>query len=256
MTVCLCAALAPLLTPYSFEEMSLSERLQAPSMQHPLGTDNFGRDILSRLLYGGRVSLLVSLGAMGCALLAGTLLGGIATFYGGLVDELIMRGMDVIMAFPYIVLAITLIVVLKPGILNLIIVIAVTRVPHFARIMRSSTLTIMSKEYITAAHAIGQRGGPILFRHVLPNCITPLIVMASLSAGTAIIAESSLSFLGLGVQPPVSSWGTMISDGTRTLTNAPWTTAFPGLAISLTVLGLNFVGDGLRDALDPRLRRL
>jgi peptide/nickel transport system permease protein len=250
------AAMAPLLTPYGFEVMDLTSRLQPPSTLHPFGTDRFGRDILSRVLYGGRVSLLVSMAAMGGALVIGTILGGIAAFYGGWVDEVIMRLMDLIMAFPYIVLAITLIVILKPGVFPLITVIAITRIPRFARIMRGATLSIKNQEYIVAANAIGQRDVLILARHILPNCITPLAVMASLSAGTAIRTEASLSFLGLGVQPPISSWGTMISDGMRTVTTAPWTTTFPGLVLSITVLGLNLVGDGLRDALDPRLRRL
>ncbi len=252
----LAAAFAPWLTQYSFEQMDLAARLQAPSAQHWFGTDHFGRDIFSRVLYGGQASLLVSVAAVVLSLVVGTLLGAVAAYYGGWWDEAIMRFMDVIMAFPYIVLAITLVIVLEPGLITIIIVIAAIRVPHFARITRGAALAVMNQEYITAAHAIGQKDGWILLSHILPNCVTPIVVMASLSAGTAITAEASLSFLGLGVQPPMSSWGTMIFDGTRNLTTAPWTTAFAGVALSLTVLGLNLVGDGMRDALDPRLRRI
>jgi peptide/nickel transport system permease protein len=252
----LAAAFAPWLTQYGFEQMDLTARLQAPSAQHWFGTDHFGRDIFSRVLYGGRASLLVSIAAVIVSLIVGTLLGAVAAFKGGWLDEAIMRVMDVIMAFPYIVLAITLVIVLEPGLATIIVVIAAIRVPHFARITRGAALTVMNQEYVTAARAVGQRDCRILLSHILPNCVTPIIVMASLSAGTAITTEASLSFLGLGVQPPMSSWGTMIFDGTRNLTTAPWTTAFAGIALTATVLGLNLVGDGLRDALDPRLRRI
>ncbi|MCZ7569925.1 MAG: ABC transporter permease [Ardenticatenaceae bacterium] len=250
------SALAPVVAPYSFEQMSLQERLAPPGAQHLFGTDNFGRDIFSRVLYGGQSSLLVSLAAVSGALTVGTFLGGIAAYYGGWLDETIMRLMDIILAFPYIVLAITLVVVLSPGLATVVIVIVVIQLPAFTRVTRGSVLVIMNQEFILAARATGQRDIWILLRHVLPNAITPLVVMASLSLGTAITAEAALSFLGLGVQPPMSSWGTMIYEGTRALTTAPWTTAFPGLALSLTILGVNLVGDGMRDALDPRLRRI
>lgn len=250
------SAFAAVLAPYSFDQMNFADKLQGPSATHLFGTDNFGRDVLSRVLYGGQSSLLVSLAATTGALLIGALLGGIAAYYGDWRDELIMRVMDMILAFPYVVLAITLAVVLTPGLTTVIIVILIIQIPAFTRVTRGSVLVIMRRDFVVAAHAVGQRDSTILLRHVLPNALTPLVVMASLSLGTAITTEAALSFLGMGVQPPMSSWGTMIFDGTRTLTTAPWTITFAGFALSMTVLGVNLVGDGLRDALDPRLRRL
>lgn len=250
------SVMAPWLAPRGFAEMQLDRRLQPPSFEYLLGTDSFGRDILSRILYGGRSSLLVAFGAVGGALFLGVILGGIAAYYRGWVDEVVMRSVDVVMAFPYIVLAIALVVLLQPGLVTVIVVIAILQTPHFIRVTRAAALVVMNQDYVVAAHAVGQRDLWILGKHVLPNCITPLVVMASLSAGTAITAEAALSFLGLGLQPPTPSWGGMIFEGTRTLTTAPWTTVFAGVALSLTVAGFNLLGDGMRDALDPRLRRL
>jgi peptide/nickel transport system permease protein len=249
------ALLAPLMAPYSFKEMHVQDRLKPPDLQYLLGTDEFGRDTLSRIIYGSRVSMAASILAVAIAMLVGTILGCLAGFEGGWLDEVLMRIMDMIMAFPYIVLAITLVTILGPGFRNVILIIGILRIPHSARVSRSAVLAVKNEEFVLAAQALGQTKYRILFRHILPNCLTPLVVVASLAAGTAIIAESALSFLGLGIQPPMSSWGTMLADGQKYLFNAPWMATFPGIAITLTVLAYNLVGDGLRDILDPKFRR-
>ncbi|HBY95281.1 MAG TPA: peptide ABC transporter permease [Chloroflexi bacterium] len=248
------ALVGPVLAPYKYDEVILTDRLQPPSAEHLLGTDQFGRDILSRMLFGARVSLVVGLGGVAVAMAFGVVLGAIAGFYGGWPDEIIMRLMDILLAFPYIILAVALIAMVGPSVRNIILVVGFTRLPQFARLVRGSVLTIRETDFVTAARAIGQREWRILSRHILPNCLTPIVVMASLSVATAILTESALSFLGLGIQPPQSSWGTMIADGRRFMLDAPWIATFPGIAISLTILGYNLLGDGLRDALDPRLR--
>lgn len=250
----LLAIFGPFLTPYTYEEMVLTERLQGPSVRHPLGTDQFGRDLLTRAVYGARFSLLVGAGGTGLALLIGVILGAAAGFYGRWLDEIVMRLIDIVMAFPYIVLAIVLAWIVGPGLANLIFVIGIIRTPQFARIARGSVLSIKETSYVEAAAAIGQRPITILWRHILPNCVSPILIYASLSIATAISAEAALSFLGLGIQPPRPSWGTMLAEGQRFMFDAPWIATFPGLAISLTILGYNLLGDGLRDALDPRLR--
>jgi peptide/nickel transport system permease protein len=247
--------LAPALAPHDPDRPHLPDKLSPPSSQYLLGTDQFGRDILSRIIFGARVSLLVGAGGTVAAFVLGCLCGGLAGYYGKWVDEGIMRLIDVIMAFPYIVLAIALVVLVGPGMTNLILVIGILRVPQFARLLRSSVISIKEQEFVVAAEAVGQRSFRILFRHVLPNALGPVIVLASLNIATAISSESALSFLGIGIQPPQSSWGTMIADGRRYVLNAPWIATFPGLVLSLTILGYNLVGDGLRDALDPRTRK-
>ena len=246
---------APLLAPYSFKEMHVQDRLKSPDPQYLLGTDEFGRDLLSRIIYGSRVSMAASILAVAIAMLIGTILGCLAGYEGGWFDEVTMRIMDMIMAFPYVILAITLVTILGPGFRNVILIIGLLRIPHFARVSRSAVLTLRNEEFVLAAQALGQTKYRVLFRHILPNCLTPLVVVASLAAGTAITAESALSFLGLGIQPPMSSWGTMLADGQKYLFNAPWMATFPGIAITLTVLAYNLVGDGLRDILDPKFRR-
>jgi peptide/nickel transport system permease protein len=246
---------APLLAPYSFKEMHVQDRLKSPDPQYLLGTDEFGRDLLSRIIYGSRVSMAASILAVAIAMLIGTTLGCLAGYEGGWFDEVTMRIMDMIMAFPYVILAITLVTILGPGFRNVILIIGLLRIPHFARVSRSAVLTLRNEEFVLAAQALGQTKYRVLFRHILPNCLTPLVVVASLAAGTAITAESALSFLGLGIQPPMSSWGTMLADGQKYLFNAPWMATFPGIAITLTVLAYNLVGDGLRDILDPKFRR-
>ncbi len=248
------AVLAPYIAPYGYETMILSDRSQPPNTKHLLGTDNFGRDILSRMLYGARVSLAVGLGGVSIATSIGVLLGAMAGFYGKWVDEIIMRSMDSMLAFPYIILAVALMAMVGPSLRNVILVIGITRTPRFARVTRGAVLVLKKTDFVTAARALGQREWHILARHILPNCLTPIVIMASLSVATAILTESALSFLGLGIQIPQASWGSMIADGRRFMLDAPWIATFPGIAISLTILGYNLFGDGLRDALDPRLR--
>jgi peptide/nickel transport system permease protein len=254
IVMALIALLSARLAPYSYETVSLSEKLQGPSPAHLLGTDQFGRDIFSRMLYGARVSLIVGFGGVAVSMLIGVFLGAIAGFYGKWTDEIIMRFMDIMLAFPYIILAVALMAMVGPSFNNIILVIGITRIPQFARIVRGSILALKETDFITAARAIGQQEWKILAAHILPNCLTPIVVMASLSVATAILTESSLSFLGLGIQPPEASWGTMVADGRRFMLDAPWISTFPGIAISLTILGYNLLGDGLRDALDPKLR--
>jgi peptide/nickel transport system permease protein len=249
------ALAAPLLTPYAQEAVDVEARLQPRLPATGWGPTRFGRDILTRVLYGARVSLVVGLLATALATAAGAALGAVAAFYGGAADEFLMRLMDVLLAFPYIVLAIAVAAVLGPSLPNLILAIAVIRVPQFARVTRGAVLSVKQMAYVEAARAAGASPARVLWRHVLPNCLNPVVVLATLSAGTAINAEAALSFLGLGIQPPASSWGTMLADGRRFLLDAPWIATFPGLAISLTVLGCNLVGDALRDALDPTTAR-
>jgi peptide/nickel transport system permease protein len=248
------AVAGPALAPYSYETVILSDRMQGPSAVHLMGTDQFGRDILSRILYGARVSLIVGVMGVAVAMVVGVAIGALAAFYGKWVDEILMRIMDFMLAFPYVVLAVALMAMVGPSLNNIILVVGVTRIPQFARVVRGSILTIKETDFVLAVRAVGQREHSILLRHVLPNCLTPIVVMASLSVATAILTESALSFLGLGIQPPDPSWGTMIADGRRFMLDAPWISTFSGIAISLTILGYNLFGDGLRDALDPRLR--
>lgn len=252
--VVVAAILAPLLTPYAPDEMRLTARLEGPSWQYLLGTDNFGRDLWSRLLFGARISLFVSVTGVATAMLVGVPLGVLAGYGSVRMDEVIMRLMDVLMAFPYIILAIAMIAIVGPSLQNIVFVIAITRVAQFARISRASVLVVRAQEYIHAARAVGSSETRVLVRHILPNVLTPLIVQASFSLSSAVLTEGTLSFLGLGVQPPRASWGTIVSDGRRFMLSAPWIATFPGLAIGLTVLGLNLLGDGVRDLLDPRLR--
>jgi ABC-type dipeptide/oligopeptide/nickel transport system permease subunit len=251
----LMAVFAPRLAPHDPDLPHLPDRLTGPSATYLLGTDQFGRDILSRIMHGARVSLVVGAGGTALAFILGVSLGSIAGYMGGMVDETLMRVMDLIMAFPYIVLAITLVVLIGPGMVNLILVIGVLRVPQFARMARSRVLSVKEQDFVIAGRAMGQREGWLLLRHILPNTLGPVLVLASLAVATAISAESALSFLGVGIQPPQSSWGTLLSDGRNYILHAPWMTTFPGLFLSLTILGYNLVGDGLRDALDPRTRK-
>ena len=239
----------------SADEVEATSRLLPPSVEHPFGTDQFGRDVLARVVSGARISLLVGFAGTLLALTLGVLLGAVTAYAGGWLDEIAGRLMDVIMAFPYIVLAIALAWVVGPSVPTLVLVVGVIRLPQFARITRAAVLTIRDREYVVAARALGQAPLPTLFRHVLPNAIAPVIVYATLATATAINTEAALSFLGVGIQPPTASWGTMLSDGRRYVFDAPWIATFPGLAISVTILGFNLLGDGLRDAMDPTMRR-
>ena len=256
----LSAVLAPRLAPWDPARQMLMKRLRPPMWQerglreHPLGTDHLGRDILSRILYGGRVSLGVGLTAVSLSAVIGVALGLLAGFFGGRTDALIMRIVDVFLAIPYILLAMGVVFALGPSLLNVILVMAATRWVQFARIVRADVLSIREREFVAGARARGNRTLRLLLRHVLPNALTPIIVVATLELAFMIIYESALSFLGLGVQPPTPTWGWMLADGRNYVATAWWLATFPGLAIMLTVLAVNLLGDWLRDTLDPRLK--
>jgi peptide/nickel transport system permease protein len=248
------ALAAPLLAPHDPLRQNLGNTLASPGRTHPLGTDNVGRDVLSRVIWGTRISLVAGFVSVAIATLAGSLIGLLAGYRGGRADGLAMRLMDAVLSFPPLVLALALGAVLGANLAGVLIALGVVYTPTFARLMRGQVLTIRSREYIEAARALGASGGAIVWRHVLPNAATPIVVQASLSVAFAILAEASLSFLGLGVQPPEASWGSMINAGRGYLRQAPWVVFGPGAALFVTVLGLNFLGDAVRDALDPRLR--
>ena len=247
---------APLLTSYDPIRQNLSQVLRPVSADHPLGTDYLGRDMLARLLYGGRLSLLIGFLAVGIGLAVGVPLGAISGFQGGRTDLVIQRFADILLSFPGFLLALSLVAILGVGLRNVIISVGISAVPSFIRLVRGSVLSIREQVYVEAAHALGQRRAVIIFRHVLPNAMAPVIVQATLSLGFAILVAAGLGFLGLGVQPPTPEWGTMLGEGRQYIFRAPSLTTFPGLAIFLAVLGFNLFGDGLRDALDPRMRQL
>jgi peptide/nickel transport system permease protein len=251
----LVALLAPLLAPHDPLAQDLYNRLQPPSLEHPMGTDDFGRDILSRIIFGARISLRIGLVAITAALAVGTVLGLWAGYWGGAIDTVIMRLMDLLLAFPSILLAIAVVAVTGPGIDNAIMAVSVVLIPQFARLVRSSVLSVREMAYVEAARALGAGQARILFVSVLPNCMAPIIVQTTLSLGTAILDAAGLSFLGLGAQPPMPEWGAMLAEGRELLLEAPWVMTFPGLAIFAVVLALNLFGDGLRDALDPKTIR-
>lgn len=248
----LVALFAPLLAPVSPDQQNLRARLQPPSLEHPLGTDEFGRSILSRVIYGARISLFTGLVPVAVAATLGTLIGLVAGFFRGRLDNILMRLMDILLSFPALLLALAVVGALGPGLLNAVIAVAVVGVPEYARIVRSVVLGTREEDYVQAARAVGAGGWRLMLRHILPSTLGPLTVQATLGIGFAILSMAGLSFLGLGVQPPTADWGEMLSRGRRYLPEASWLLIFPGLAISLTVLAFNLVGDGLRDALDPR----
>ncbi|VEF46959.1 dipeptide ABC transporter permease [Bacillus freudenreichii] len=251
----LLAIFADLIAPYGFKETELANKHLPPSSKHWFGTDEFGRDILSRVIYGARISLRVGFLAVSGSVIVGSLLGIVAGYYGRWVDGIISRIFDILLAFPSILLAIAIVAILGPSLQNAMIAIAIINVPTFGRLLRSRVLSVKEEEYITAAKAIGMTDSRILFHHVLPNSLAPIIVQGSLSIATAIIEAAALGFLGLGAQPPTPEWGKMLADSKDFIIQAPWTVFFPGIAIMLTVLGFNLMGDGLRDALDPRMKR-
>ena len=255
LLVVLCAVLAPVISPYDPTRQRLIEALQGPSVAHPFGTDENGRDVLSRVLYGARVSLLAGIFSVAIALVCGVVSGLVSGYFSGRVDNVIMRFMDALLAFPTLVLALAITATLGPGLRNAMIAIGVIYTPIFARLTRGQVLSVREREFIEAARTIGAGNSRIMLRHVLPNVTAPIIVQASLSVAFAILAEATLSFLGLGVQPPEPSWGSMVSRGKDYLDQAPWLSFGPGGAILLAVMGFNFVGDAIRDALDPRLLR-
>ncbi|AVQ19819.1 nickel transporter permease [Fusobacterium mortiferum] len=236
-------------------KQNLAHRLQGPSAAHWLGTDEFGRDIFARLVHGTRVSLQVGIVAVGISIVIGGILGAVAGYYGGKLDNTIMRIMDIFLAVPSILLAIAIVSALGPSIINLMLAISISSVPSYARIVRASVLSIRDQEFIEAAKAIGASNTRIIFRHIIPNSLAPVIVQATLGVASAILSTAGLSFIGLGIQPPAPEWGSMLSGGRQYLRYAWWVTTFPGVAIMITILSLNLLGDGLRDALDPRLKQ-
>jgi peptide/nickel transport system permease protein len=252
------ALLAPLLAPYDpiAQPINLIANSYLPPLAggHLLGTDQFGRDVLSRILYGARISLAIGFVATGIAVTLGTLLGAVAGYFGGRVDAALMRFTDMVLAFPRLVLLILVVALFSPSLALIVLVLGLTQWPGTARIVRGDVLSLREREYVQAARALGFGRARIIFRHLVPNVLAPVIVTATLGIGNTIVLEAGLSFLGLGVQPPTPSWGSMVADGRQNLLGAWWVATFPGLAIVLTVLAFNLVGDGLRDALDPRLR--
>lgn len=249
----LASLFAPVIAPHSVEQMNFEQRLAAPSLTHLLGTDDFGRDIFSRLLHGGRISLLMGLITVVLSTAIGVTLGIIAGYYRKL-DLFIMQGMDILMSLPALLLAIAVIAVLGPGLTNAMIAVVIAVIPSYVRVVRSAVLSIREKEYIEAFRALGIRDWQILLKHILPNILSPIIVLSTIQFGVSILAAAALSFLGLGAQPPMPEWGAMVFVGKSFLSQAWWMSIFPGMAIMLVVLGFNLLGDGLRDALDPKTR--
>lgn len=256
LALILLALAAPLLTSHDPEKQELARVLRPPSAEYPLGTDYLGRDIWARLLYGARLSLLIGLLAVAIGLAAGVPLGAVSGYYGGWADMIIQRVADVLLSFPGFLLALSLVAILGIGLQNVIISVGISAIPSFIRLVRGSVLTIRELTYVEAAHSIGVHDISIITRHVVPNAMTPVIVQASLNLGTAILTAAGLGFLGLGVQPPTPEWGTMLGEGRNYIFSNPNLATFPGLAIFFAVLGFNLLGDGLRDALDPRMKNI
>lgn len=251
----LLALLAPVVAPHSATATNVTNRLQAPSATHLFGTDQYGRDILSRIIWGARISLPIGLISVGISVFVGVPLGALAGYAGGRTEQVIMRVMDMVMSFPSLLLAIAISAVI-PGLFGAMIAVGVVGIPDFCRLMHGQTLALRKRDFVEAAEALGASNRGIIFRHILPNCLSTLVVRATLGMGFAILSASSLSFLGLGVRPPVPEWGAMISEGREFIISGQWwVITFPGLAILSTVLSLNLVGDGLRDFLDPRSSR-
>ncbi len=255
-----CAIFAPLITSYDPLIQDISNRLIPPmweekgSFAHILGTDDFGRDVLSRIIYGARISLTIGIVSVGISLVIGVIMGSVAGFFGGLTDLIIMRIVDIMLSIPAILLAIVIVAILGPDLFNAMIAIGIVGVPTFARIVRSSVLGEKEKEYVVASKINGSKNLRLITKVVLPNCTTPIIVQATMGFASAVLEAAGLSFLGLGAQPPTPEWGAMLSDSLQFITTAPWMIVYPGIAIFLTVMGFNLVGDGLMDVLDPKLK--
>lgn len=249
------AVFAPLIAPFDPNELHLDAILKAPCAEFPLGTDRLGRDVLSRLLYGGRVSLWVGFVAVGISISIGALLGLVSGYFGGLVDEIVMRFVDIMLCFPSFFIILAVVAFLEPSLFNIMVVIGLTSWMGVARLVRAETLTLREREFVSAARLAGTSTWRIMTRHILPNAMAPVTISAILGIGGAILIESGLSFLGLGVQPPQASWGNMLMDGKSVIEEASWLSLFPGLAILITVLGYNLLGENLRDFLDPRLKK-
>lgn len=253
-TTLLVALIGPFIAPYDPDAQNLERRREGPTAEHPFGRDPYGRDILSRILHGARLTVAAGVLCVMIGGLVGSLLGLIAGYYGGVVDNVIMRIMDVLLAFPYFLLAILIVAVLGTNLANAIVAVAITTIPNYARVVRGSTMVLKRSEFIEASRALGASNLWIIINHVLPNVAAPVIVLSTLGVASAVISTAALSFLGLGAQPPQAEWGLMLSEGRSYITSAPHIVLFPGLCILVFVLGLNLLGDGLRDALDPRLK--
>lgn len=254
LLIVLLALTAPIISSYDPNLISTADRLLPPGTLHLFGTDDFGRDILTRVLYGGQISLVVGLVSVAVAAVTGTTLGMLAGYYGRLTDTLIMRVIDVMLAFPSILLALVIVAILGRGLFNVMLAVGISTIPLYTRIVRGSTLSVKEMEYVAAARALGASDLRIMLRHIFPNILAPLIVITTNGVAGAIISSAALSFLGLGAQPPTPEWGLMLSQGRAFLRTATWVTTYPGLAIMLTVMVINLLGDGLRDVLDPRLK--
>ncbi|HLZ31667.1 MAG TPA: ABC transporter permease [Chloroflexota bacterium] len=252
--IVLAALTAPLISPFDPIKTNQRLSLEAPSLGHLMGTDRFGRDIFSRVVWGGQISLPIGLVSVGIGLLVGVSVGLLAGYYGGWLDAVSMRMVDLLLAIPGILLALAIIAILGGSLTNLMIAVGISAIPDYVRITRGTVLSLRQREFVLAARVIGCRGPAIMLRHILPNVMAPLIVLATLGMATAIITGSALSFLGLGIKPPTPEWGNMLAEGREFLQHAWWVAFFPGAAIMLTVLSINLLGDGLRDALDPRMR--
>lgn len=250
-----CAIFADQIAPYGFDEYNLERQFEKPSADHWFGTDNFGADILSRLIYGARISLKIGFISVGIAVIIGVTIGAISGYFGGKVDIIFMRLIDVFQAIPDILMAIAIIAALGPGLANLMIAVGIAAIPGYARIVRASVLSIRDMEFVEAAQASGSGAPRIIFKHILPNCLAPIIVQATLGFAYAILNAAGMSFIGLGLEPPTPEWGAMLSSARAYIRDYPHMTLFPGLVIVLTIFALNVLGDGLRDALDPRLKQ-
>lgn len=252
LTIVLLAIFAPAIATHGVEQMDMRNRFAGPSFQHLLGTDNFGRDLWSRLIWGARVSLTIAIIAVVCSVIIGTIVGLVAGYFGGWVDLVLMRITDIFLGVPAIVLALAIVAILGPGVMNVALALIVVAWTEYARVVRATTLVLREQNYVQAARALGARPSRILFKEILPNALGPIIVLASLGLGTAIIAESALSFLGFGLPPPTPTWGWTLAYGTKFIRDEPWLSIISGATIMITVLGFNLLGDGLRDVLDPR----
>ena len=254
LIVIILALLAPWIAPFDPNDQNILEKLRAPTAEHWFGTDSFGRDTLSRVLYGARISLIIGIVSTIAAMVIGTAIGMLAGWHGGRLDTVTMQTMDVLLAFPSLILGLILVAMLGPSMINIIIAIALTSIPPFARIARAPTIAVKEREFVDACRALGYSDSRIVIRHILPNILPEILVMGSLWLANAIRTEASLAFVGLGVKPPIATWGGMIRDGFENILDAPWLSIYPGIAILILVFALNMLGDGLRDATDPKLR--
>lgn len=249
-----CAIFADVIAPYGIDDQNLANSLVKPNSEFWFGTDNFGRDIYSRIIHGSRISLRVGFVAVSISMILGGALGAIAGFFGGRLDNIIMRTMDILLAIPSILLAISIVSALGPGLINVMIAVGISSIPSYSRIVRASVITLKDQEFVEAARAVGTSNLRIITKHIIPNSLAPIIVQATLGVAGAILSAAGLSFIGLGIQPPTPEWGSMLSAGRQFIRDYPHISMYPGLVIMITIFGLNLLGDGLRDALDPRLK--